>query len=132
MKTDKAIRKIRPEWVDEMEKSFRWRTMEDKILNIEDMKTSHIFNSMKMLFNHLVVKRNGRPVWFKNLYGKHERDSENNPKEVCKNILFFIWFIEERGDIPEKYKAPYRQIADQIFKREIVEEIRSITWSDLL
>jgi hypothetical protein len=108
--------------------SFRWRTMKNEILTIDEMKSSHIFNSLKMLYNHLAEIYNKPTYWFKKRYFRYiegvkdnlecvfERDFSDKEAHsyIADQILFFIVELENRNDLPYKYKRVYSQILTSI------------------
>lgn len=96
-------------------RSFRWQCMDGRVLTLEEMKTSHIFNSMKMVFNHLAEAHGGEPVWFLRHYDEYDIACAENPQTHAELVMFFILEIERRGDLPDKYRDPYSQIVEQIF-----------------
>lgn len=94
--------------------SFRWQCMDGRILTLDEMETKHIFNSMKMIFNHLAEAHGGEPVWFERHYEVYEEMCERFPQAQAEIIMLFLIEIERRGDLPEFYHEPYRQIKEQI------------------
>lgn len=96
---------------------FRWRTMEGEVLALDEMETSHVFNAMKMIFNHLAEAWGGRPVWFTKAYGDYQDRAETDPAKLAGLVVFFIQEIERRGNLPDKYVEPYRSIVDQILPK---------------
>lgn len=102
------------ETIPDRDSTFRWRTMDGEILTIEEMSTRHIFNSMKMLFNHLAAEHGGDPVWFNHVYATYQGQSVREVRKSAQTVVFFIEEIERRGDLPDKYKVPYMQIYNQV------------------
>ena len=93
---------------------FLWRTMDGRTLTLAQMETKHIFNSMKMIFNHIAEAHGGHPVWFTKKYSDYARDCRTNPKTHAETVAFFIFEIDRRGDLPEKYQLAYQDIKNQI------------------
>lgn len=101
----------------EVEKlDFRWKTMSGDVLTLSEMKTGHIFNSMKMIYNHLASSLDLPTIWFVHEYSDYHLWSKTIPKKIAKTMLLFIYEIEKRGDLPEKYKQPYSIIIGVIMK----------------
>lgn len=96
---------------------FRWRTSEGDVLTLSEMETSHIFNSMKMCFNHLAQVWGGRPVWFVQEYPDYFDHAVAAPSALAGVVVLFLAEIGRRGDLPEKYIEPYRAIVEQITPR---------------
>ncbi len=94
--------------------TFRWKTMDGQILRIGDMKTSHVFNSMKMIFNHLAEANGGYPVWFEKKYSDYRRMASEDTMRLAATVIFFLNEIQKRGDLPERYAIPFTQILNQI------------------
>lgn len=88
--------------------------MEGEILSLDEMDTKHIFNSMKMIFNHICEVYGIPTVWHQHRYRDYIIKSHIIPKKLARQIHLFISEIERRGDLPSKYHEPYRQILDTI------------------
>jgi hypothetical protein len=102
-----------------VEKQFRWRAMDGRVYKLADMETSHVFNSMKMIFNHLAEIYGARPIWFTKRYSTTEgyfADIRVDPKPLASTVGMFVREIERRGDLPQRYLQPYREILEQIVK----------------
>lgn len=98
-----------------MKRPFLWRTMEGEVLTLAEMETKHIFNSMKMVFNHLAEEFGADPVWFVHTYRDYQHRANHDPDALAYQVLTFIAEIEARGDLPEKYRVPYLLITEQVF-----------------
>lgn len=106
--------------------TFRWKTMEGNLLTLAEMKTSHIFNAMKMIFNHLAALHGGNPIWFEKKYIDYKEKAKTQPNYLAALILFFIQEIEQRKNLPDKYKTPYLQILNQIEPLKELQEIKKL------
>lgn len=95
-------------------RSFRWKCMDGRIMTLEEMDTKHMFNSMKMIFNHLAEAHGGEPVWFERHYAVYEEMCERFPQAQAEIVMLFLVEIERRGDLPEFYHEPYKLIKEQI------------------
>lgn len=93
---------------------FRWRTMDGQVLTLDQMDTKHLFNSMKMVFNHLAAQHGGRPVWFQQQYGDYHEACREHPQTQAALVVMFLKEIDRRGDLPEKYAQPFAEIKEQI------------------
>ena len=89
---------------------FRWRTNDGDVLKISDMETSHVFNTLKMWYNHFAEAQDLPSFWFNHSYNGISHVVNQKPDEVLGLIAVFIWTIETRGDLPEKYVEPYQNI----------------------
>lgn len=89
---------------------FRWKTAKGELLTLAEMDTKHIFNAMKMIYNHLAEAYELPTVWFMNQYSDYTVYAEEIPQELALQICLFLNEIEDRGDLPEKYQKPYEDI----------------------
>lgn len=120
--------------------SFKWRTQDGRVLWLHEMKTSHIFNSMKMLFNHIAEAYGATPIWYQHSYEGFKKSAKNRPKDLARVVAVFCYEIERRGDLDQKYWEPYRLIMEQILgiKEWMLDalpepvEVRSVTIDDVL
>ena len=56
------------EKINKYKNSIMWHTMDGREMRIDEMDTSHIFNSMKMIFNHMADMFQGEPIWYVKKY----------------------------------------------------------------
>ena len=117
--------------------TFLWVTKKRQVLRLGQMKTSHIFNSMKLLYNHL-AKEYGMPTfWFRQQYQDVLFTIHSLINNVCKLstiqmnthrftaeiIVLFIMEIEARGDLPDKYCDVYNKIIAVLRNASKIESI---------
>lgn len=91
-----------------------WTTREGKRLPITEMKTSHLFNAMKMAFNHLAEIHGGQPIWFQHRYEDYMQKSSADPSRLAQMVLLMLVEIETRRDLPPAYEQPLKMIIAQI------------------
>jgi len=96
--------------------TFQWQTKDGGILTLDQMSTRHIFNCMKMLYNHLAMTIGLEGVWFKQKYDDQLMHAIVSPSKVMNTIVIFVHEIEVRGDLPFFYKEPYEQIVVALCK----------------
>lgn len=97
--------------------SFRWRCQDGRVLALDEMDTKHIFNSMKMCYNHLIGLHGlGERVWFTKLWRGHAIAAAIAPRNYMQKIVIFVEEIERRGDLPQQYQKPYNMIVAQLAK----------------
>lgn len=114
----------------EVEKhDFRWQTMKGKILTLQEMSTGHIFNAMKMIYNHLANSMELPTIWFVHQCPDYHIKAKTIPSKIAKTMLLFIYEIEKCGDLPDKYKQPYSSIIGVIMK---ILGIRVLEYKPLL
>ena len=90
--------------------TFVWKTRDGRQLKIQDMTTGHIFNAMKMIYNHLVEPIEGKSVWMQHRYTEMLQRASEDFDETLARLLFFIYHLEVRGDLPAHYRSPYQRI----------------------
>ena len=100
------------EKLEELIKTFVWTTSEGEKLRLREMETSHIFNCMKMEFNHLAKTFNLPTVWFQNKYWDKYYEAEKMTYKTFQTIVIFVYEIERKRDLPEKYIPPYKSIVN--------------------
>lgn len=101
---------------------FRWRTMQGDVLYLHEMETGHIFNSMKMIFNHVAEVYGGETVWFTKHYINYIEKAHDEPEHLVKLVALFCYEIEKRGDLPSKYKSPYENIVRQLLGNKLMNQ----------
>jgi len=97
-------------------KNFKWKTMEGQVLTMSEMETGHIFNSMKMIYNHIAEQYGCQLVWFTKKYPGYNEKARHDPKKLAMVVALFCYEIERRGDLPNKYFFPYWEIVNAILK----------------
>jgi hypothetical protein len=107
--------------------NFKWKTMDGRILQLDEMETRHIFNCMKMCFNHLAERWGGEPIWYNKSYSDYKQHAKKSPKRLAWLVLFFIYEIEHRKDLDIKYMQPFLEIKNQIFYKLLPEQLKQIT-----
>lgn len=91
-----------------------WTTAQGEQIPITEMKTSHLFNAMKMTFNHLAETHGGQPVWFQHKYCDYTQKSKDDPERLAQMVLLMLAEIGTRTDLPRAYEEPLRLIIVQI------------------
>ncbi len=99
-----------------------WTTAQGVKIPITEMKTSHLFNAMKMTFNHLAVENGGAPVWFQHVYGDYLAKATAEPTNLARMVVLMLAEIQRRSDLPDEYQEPLRQIVSQIRGTELLED----------
>jgi hypothetical protein len=92
-----------------------WTTQDGRTLPITSMATGHLFNAMKMLFNHLAAEHVGEPVWFQRVWSGSVHNAKVAPRQMAARIVLMCDELEKRQDMPEHYKEPYARIRSQIY-----------------
>ena len=101
--------------INTLAKQFAWHTMDGQVLNLHQMSTSHIFNSMKMIYNHLAETHGYPTIWFQKKYSEYIMLAKSMPYEIVKTFALFLYEIEKRKDLPLKYSEPFNMIKSVIF-----------------
>ena len=101
---------------EEVKEVFRWRTMEGETLNLNQMKTSHIFNCLKMVFNHVAHVYGGTPVRFTRQWHNYFEMAQRHPQKLAYICWIFHMELQERDDMIFADKWSYKKIMDQILQ----------------
>lgn len=103
----------------ELSKVIIWNTItgsEGK--TVKDMATSHIFNCLKMMYNHLAVIAGGPQIMFTKehpqLYEYWKKDS----KSMIKWMKIFIVEIDDRADLRGPRNTAYAFIKEMLKGRD--------------
>lgn len=90
--------------------TFRWHTSEGEILTLDRMSSSHKFNCLKMLYNH-IAKQYGLPtIWFTRQYEDYIVKAQTISRKLALQMCAFIISIETEGTLPQQYWESYQQI----------------------
>lgn len=104
---------LRTNQLAQFKETFTWRTKDGRTVRIPDMDTTHLFNTAKLLLNKFSSEQ------IANLY----RRGPNSYACQAKNgqtIFFFVWEIENRDDLPPKYRIAYQQMLERIFDPQFI------------
>ena len=72
--------------VQRIKEAMLWRTMNGEILNIREMKTGHLFNSVKMIYNHMAELIGFPTFWFSNKYESHTKRWIEDPEAQLNTL----------------------------------------------
>jgi hypothetical protein len=92
-----------------------WTTNEGERIPVYKMETSHLFNAMKMMFNHLAAEHGGQPVWFQKRYEGAQAMARAIPGTVAWWVVVMLAELGRRDDIPARYLSPLQEIREQVF-----------------
>lgn len=87
-----------------------WRTMQGEILETNQMETSHLFNSVKMMYNHLAELVGFPTFWFTKEYRDIYKECKKNPRKHIRVLKELIIELEKRDDIEDRHVEVYSQI----------------------
>ena len=96
--------------VQRIKEVMLWRTMNGEILNIREMKTGHLFNSVKMIYNHMAELIGFPTFWFSNKYKSHTEKWIEDPEGQLDILKKMIEELETRVDWESEHRASYRKI----------------------
>lgn len=114
-------------------KEYRWKTQKGEVLTLSQMETSHIFNCMKMMFNHLASTYAGlTPVWFVHRYPGFKKQAEQIPMEIARHVVILVLEIQRRKDLPLRYYDPYKQILVQLSSLKRIKEAQVLLGETLM
>lgn len=92
-----------------------WKTALGRFVAVRAMQTSHLFNAMKMCFNHLAEQHNGQPVLFTHKYRDFTARAVHDPGWLAVFVVGMLFELETRTDLPAFYVEPLRLIRAQVF-----------------
>ena len=95
-------------------KPMSWTTAEGDEILITDMETSHLFNAMKMVFNHLASMWGGEPVRFNHKYSDYTTKSISARDMLARQVVQMTMELERRSDLPRWPDPLYENIKKQI------------------
>lgn len=118
------LTKFRTKSVVDTESILQWNTMDGFTLSVEEMDTGHLFNSLKMLYNHFAREYGLETVWFKQRYYDIAYQVHHLPEVTLQTMLAMGTELVKRKDFPEKYEFPMSVIVQNLTKKRIKRIIR--------
>jgi len=94
----------------EEKNGFYWVTMEKDIVHSSQMNTSHLFNSTKMIYNHMADLIGFPTFWFSKKYEEHTKKWLSNPQNQLDTLKKLVKELETRTDWDERQKSIYNKI----------------------
>lgn len=91
-----------------------WTTAEGERMPITAMATSHLFNAMKMVFNHIADVWGGEPVWFNHQYSDYTTAALTGPHRLAQVVFTMLEELDRRKDLDPKYLEPLAAIRRQV------------------
>tara|TARA_R100000742_G_C4229948_1_gene51750 strand:+ start:240 stop:689 length:450 start_codon:yes stop_codon:yes gene_type:complete len=96
--------------IEHTKKKMLWRTMNGEVLVITEMKTGHLFNSVKMVYNHMAELIGFPTFWFSNKYESHTKRWIEDPEGQLNTLKQMVEELETRLDWDSEHRASYRNI----------------------
>ena len=87
-----------------------WRTMQGELIHTSHMETSHLFNSVKMIYNHMADIIGFPTFWLGNKYTEINKKWLDNPQKEMDILKKLILELETRTDWNERQKSIYNKI----------------------
>lgn len=85
--------------MNDIEEGFRWQTMDGQLLTVQEMETEHIYNCLRMIFNHSI------PEPYNDMGFKYYPAIKYWPTERRRQcVMIFIKELSQR-DLPRWMKA---------------------------
>ena len=84
--------------------------MNGEVLVITEMKTGHLFNSVKMVYNHMAELIGFPTFWFSNKYESHTKRWMEDPEGQLNTLKQMVEELETRLDWDSEHRASYRKI----------------------
>ena len=78
-------------------KDYIWVTADNKLIDIREMESGHLFNILKMLYNHLARLSSLPEVWFSKEYDYFYNLWLDNPQEMIAVMKVMIDAMEIRA-----------------------------------
>lgn len=95
-----------------------WVTATGKRIPITQMGTTHLFNAMKMVFNHLAETYGGEPVWFQHKYTDVAREAVRAGNKLACAVVMMLRELDTRDDLPPHYVLPLELMRAQLPKSQ--------------
>lgn len=92
-----------------------WTTKEGERIPINQMDTVHLFNTMKLCFNHLAEAYGGVPVWFTHRYEGFGLAARLQGKKLVWWTAILLGELARRDDLPARYLQPLAEIREQVY-----------------
>ena len=105
---------------------IRWRTMENKIIHSSEMETSHLFNSVKMIYNHLAELIGFPTFWYTKKYEGYVQKWIQQPEQTMETLKSLIIELEDRTDWDSNQKDTYLRIRQTLsggFHKTVFDEL---------
>jgi len=84
--------------------------MQGEILDTSQMDTSHLFNSVKMMYNHLAELVGFPTFWFTKQYKVIYKLCEEDPQKHINVLKGLVIELEKREDMEDRYIEVYSHI----------------------
>jgi hypothetical protein len=94
-----------------------WVTQRGEYMHITEMKTSHMFNAFKMLFNHMVSSHQPNDlhrVGFTVFHFGIEQWCRKQADNVIPYLCAFANLLMQRGDMSDSHKTMFQEIMSQL------------------
>lgn len=108
---------LRTNQLAQFKQSFSWKAKDGRVMKIEEMDTTHLFNTAKLLLNKFNEAQISR------LYVRGPNSYACDVKNG-QTVFFFVWEIECRDDLQPRYRTAYQQMLNRVFdQRFLFEEL---------
>jgi hypothetical protein len=109
---------------------MKWRTAQGEAITLGKMKTSHLFNCLKMFYNHLAEVYRMPIYYFTRKYAEYHYLAINDPFRLIDMSKIFIKEIDKRKDMSDKsmsiIREMYPHIKDGIMNMKIAIIARDV------
>lgn len=96
-----------------------WTTVDGVRIPLSQMGTIHLFNSMKMCFNHLAAHHGGQPVMFTKEWNGAHALAVYNPAHLAGWVVAMLAELDRRTDIPFSLIRPLEEIRSQLMPKRL-------------
>jgi hypothetical protein len=112
--------------IDDVIKKLTWKTQNGHKLHIWEMDTDHVYNSMKMIYNHLANGCGAVTVKpFHNMYFEANSLKSIDRRVLLRKAMAFNVVIERRGDLPYENDGGYDIISKALRNPYVVMRLLS-------
>jgi hypothetical protein len=94
-----------------------WKSQRKELM-LKDMDTDYCYNCLKVLYNSAAETLGMPTVQYLNRYRWIVDKAKDNPQETMMHMLVFMYAIEDRGDLDEKYRENYSKIVQILSGRK--------------
>lgn len=110
--------------IEDVVKKLTWKTQNGHTLKIWEMDTDHVYNSMKMIYNHLANGCDAVIVKpFHNMYFESNSLKSMDRRRLLRQAMAFAIVIERRGDLPYENDNGYDIISKALRNPYIVMKL---------
>ena len=94
--------------IEEVVKTLSWKAKGRGYLSIWEMDTDHVYNTLKMIYNHFAMDCGFDTIGEQNhIYTDMKSASAKKRRKLLREAIAFSLVIERRGDLPYECQEGY-------------------------